>query len=68
MFVNILGNILNMYMAEYYIKDGMIWSKNFTNEDIILDHYASYRYKFHEFSINEKTVYKNLYSVKMKPT
>ncbi len=65
MFANILGNKLGLNMAKYFIKDKMIWSENFTNEDVILEHYASYRYKFDSINVDEKTIYNNLLSVEL---
>lgn len=65
MFAYIIGNALNLNMAKYFIKDKMVWSENFTNEDIILEHYASFRYKFESIKTDEQTIYNNLSKIGM---
>ncbi|MBC7960606.1 MAG: hypothetical protein H7X94_12115 [Vallitaleaceae bacterium] len=58
-----LGKYLGLPMANYQVKDGLLYSPNFTNESKILEHYASYRYKFEKLDIDEKTVRNNLLTV-----
>jgi len=58
-----LGKYLGFPMADYQVKDGLLYSLNFTNESKILEHYASFRYKFLELEIDEKTVWNNLLTI-----
>ena len=64
LFAYYLGDVvLGMDMAEYFMKDNMIWSRNFTTEDVILEHYASLKYKFNDMDIDDRIIYENLLSI-----
>ena len=58
-----LGKELGMEMAKYKMNDGMITSLNFTNENAMLEHYDSFRYKFKDIGADESIVADNLSTV-----
>lgn len=55
-----LGKELGMCMAEYAVIDGHVCTKNFTNEKIMLEHYASLLYMFNDKEYDDYIVFSNL--------
>lgn len=60
MFTHYLGKSLGMNMAEYRVMDGYVCTKNFTDEHIMLEHYASLMHMFNEREYDDKITLVNL--------
>lgn len=60
LFTYYLGNEFGMNIAEYKISNGMVISKNFTDENNMLEHYGSLKYKFQNKDIDDVVIYNNL--------
>ncbi|MEG0387662.1 MAG: hypothetical protein RR582_04940 [Niameybacter sp.] len=60
MFTYYLGKSLDMRMAEYRVINGYVCTKNFTNESIMLEHYASLMYMFNERDYDDEITLANL--------
>lgn len=59
LFTSTLGSYLGMDMAVYSELEGDIISLNFTDEDRILEHYNSFRYKFDDWGCNDDELIAN---------
>lgn len=60
LFTNRLGCRLGLNMAHVEYRKPWLYSRNFTSEDRILEHYASFRYRFDQVRADEGTIFQNL--------
>lgn len=60
MFAYYLANELGMKIATYKVSDNMIASRNFTDENKMLEHYSSLKFKFKDKDIDDLIIYNNM--------
>lgn len=65
LFTYYLAKELGMDIAKYKFSNNMIASLNFTNENKMLEHYASFKYMFSNKNIDDITIFNNLKSVNL---
>lgn len=60
MFAYYLANELEMKIAIYKVSDNMIALRNFTDENKMLEHYSSLKFKFKNKDIDDLIIYNNM--------
>lgn len=60
MFAYYLANELGMKIAKYKISNDMIASQNFTDENKMLEHYSSLKFRFKDRDIDDIIIYNNM--------